>query len=62
MLQITKSRVYFDESKTEIVELTERYFCTMCGSEGSYIYDEGKKTEMVRGDVEQTDDQPRVSP
>ncbi len=59
-LQITQSRVRFEDG--EITEISEVYCCTLCGAEGSYIYDKAKKTEMVRGDVEQTDEEPRVSP
>jgi len=66
MLQITQSRVYFGDGQ-EVTELSESYECTMCGAEGRYKYEKsderGVTAEVtITGDVEQTDEEPRVSP
>lgn len=61
-LQITRSRVYFEDGEL-INEITELYECTLCEGTGSYTYSEDEsnpKTE-VTGDVEVTRERPKYA-
>lgn len=58
-LQITRSRVYFEDGEM-INEITERYECTLCESTGMYTYT-GEEEERVSGDVEVTTERPRYA-
>jgi len=62
-VQITRSRVYFKDGKRP-TEISEEYECQLCDSTGKLeIWEEdGVQRTSITGDVEQTDDQPRVSP
>lgn len=57
-LQITQSRVYFEDGEM-INEITERYECTLCSSTGTYSYSDDE--ERVSGDVEVTTERPRFA-
>ncbi|OIB59245.1 hypothetical protein [Natrialba sp. SSL1] len=59
-LQITQSRVYFEDGEV-INELSESYECTLCGSTGQYVYDEDRDEETVSGDVELTTERPKFA-
>lgn len=62
-VQITKSRVYFENGST-INEVSERFECTLCGNTGELeIWEEGNtRRTSITGEIEATDDEPRVSP
>lgn len=57
-LQITRSRVYFEDGE-EMNEITERYQCTLCKGVGQFTYDEDEDRSTVTGDVELTTEAPR---
>lgn len=57
-LQITQSRVYFEEGEM-INELTERYECTLCEGTGMYSYADDEET--ISGDVEVTTERPKFA-
>ena len=59
-LQITKSRVYFEDGEM-INEISERYECTLCGGTGTYTYSEDDDRTAVNGDVEVTKERPRFA-
>ena len=54
-LQITRSRVYFEDG-TLINELSEHYECTLCGGTGRYVYTD--EDDDVDGDVKMTTERP----
>ena len=58
-LQITQSRVYFEDGEM-INEITERYECTLCEGTGMYTFTEADD-ERVSGDVEITTERPRYA-
>lgn len=58
-LQITQSRVYFEDGEM-INEITERYECTLCESTGMYSYSDGDE-DSVSGDVEVTTERPKFA-
>ena len=49
-LQITQSRVYFEDGE-EVSETSEEYECTLCGATGGYEKDEGEEPS-VTGDMQ----------
>ena len=59
-LQITQSRVYFEDGEL-INEITETYECTLCGGTGTYTYREDDEEVNVTGDVEVTRERPRFA-
>ncbi|AHF99896.1 hypothetical protein HALLA_14955 [Halostagnicola larsenii XH-48] len=59
-LQITQSRVYFEDGEM-INEITEHYECTLCEATGQYIYDEDHDEASVTGDVELTRERPKFA-
>ena len=58
-LQITKSRVYFEDGEM-INEITERYECTLCEGTGTYVLNDEDDVE-VTGEVEVTTERPRFA-
>ncbi|WIV67583.1 hypothetical protein [Natrialbaceae archaeon AArc-T1-2] len=58
-LQITQSRVYFEDGEM-INEVSETYTCTLCDGTGTYIYREDDE-ETVTGDVVVTKERPRFA-
>ncbi len=59
-LQITQSRVYFEDGEL-INEIMERYQCTLCDSTGQYS-DGGETTEpAVDGDIRLTAERPKFA-
>ncbi|WP_290814046.1 hypothetical protein [Halovivax sp.] len=58
-LQITKSRVYFEDGEM-INEITERYECTLCEGTGTYALTEEDEVE-VSGEVQVTTERPRYA-
>ncbi|MFC6717227.1 hypothetical protein ACFQGT_05955 [Natrialbaceae archaeon GCM10025810] len=59
-LQITQSRVYFEDGEM-INEISEQYECTLCGGTGQYVYDEDRDKATVTGDVELTTERPKFA-
>ncbi|MFC4245501.1 hypothetical protein ACFOZ7_00535 [Natribaculum luteum] len=59
-LQITQSRVYFEDGEM-INEISETYECTLCGGTGTYTYAESCDRASVTGDVEVTEERPRFA-
>ncbi|WP_254764554.1 hypothetical protein [Natrinema marinum] len=59
-LQITQSRVYFEDGEM-INEISETYECTLCGATGKYIYDDDSDEESVTGEVEHTTERPKYA-
>lgn len=59
-LQITQSRVYFEEGEL-INEISEKYECTLCGGTGMYTYTEDGEQTTVTGDVELTKERPKFA-
>ena len=59
-LQITQSRVYFEDGEM-INEISETYECTLCGSSGQYAYDDDRDEETVTGDVTLTKERPKFA-
>lgn len=59
-LQITQSRVYFEDGEM-INEITEKYQCTLCGGTGMYTYTENEEQTSVSGDVEVTKERPKFA-
>lgn len=61
-LQIVKSRVSFCNGET-FAEAEETYKCTLCDSTGTYTYvaSEPDDVEECKGDIELTDDRPRMA-
>lgn len=60
-LQITQSRVYFEDGEM-INEITEKYECTLCDGTGMYTYtDEEKDEAAVSGDVTLTKERPKFA-
>ncbi len=59
-LQITKSRVYFQDGEM-IREISERYECTLCDGTGTYTYTEDEDGASVSGDVQVTKERPRFA-
>ncbi|MDS0474875.1 hypothetical protein [Natrinema sp. 1APR25-10V2] len=59
-LQITQSRVYFEDGEM-INEISETYECTLCGSTGKYMYDDDSDEETVTGEVEHTTERPKYA-
>ncbi|WP_255167821.1 hypothetical protein [Natrononativus amylolyticus] len=59
-LQITQSRVYFEDGEM-INEITEQYECTLCSGEGRYTYSEGGERTSVTGDVQVTKERPEFA-
>ncbi|PCR91063.1 hypothetical protein [Natrinema ejinorense] len=59
-LQITQSRVYFEDGEM-INEISETYECTLCGATGQYVYDDDSDEETVTGDVERTTERPKYA-
>ena len=59
-LQITKSRVYFEDGEM-INEISERYECTLCEGTGTYTYTEDEDGTSVSGDVQVTKERPRFA-
>ncbi|WP_408958183.1 hypothetical protein [Natrinema sp. 74] len=59
-LQITQSRVYFEDGEM-INEISETYECTLCGATGKYIYDDDSDEETVTGEVEHTTERPKYA-
>ena len=59
-LQITQSRVYFEDGEM-INEITEKYECTLCEGEGQYIYEQDGDRATVTGDVEVTQERPKFA-
>jgi len=59
-LQITQSRVYFEDGKM-INEISETYECTLCGATGQYIYDDDRDEGTISGDVEHTTERPKYA-
>lgn len=59
-LQITQSRVYFEDGEM-INEISETYECTLCGATGRYVYDEDSEEETVTGEVEHTTERPKYA-
>lgn len=59
-LQITQSRVYFQDGEM-INEITEKYECTLCGGTGRYTYEEDGERAAVSGDVQVTKERPKFA-
>ncbi|ELY79896.1 hypothetical protein [Natrinema pallidum] len=59
-LQITQSRVYFEDGEM-INEISETYECTLCGATGKYVYDDDSDEETVSGEVEHTTERPKYA-
>ncbi|MFB1066608.1 hypothetical protein CP556_18315 [Natrinema sp. CBA1119] len=59
-LQITQSRVYFEDGEM-INEISETYECTLCGATGQYVYDDDSEEETVTGEVEHTTERPKYA-
>ncbi|WP_254530679.1 hypothetical protein [Natrinema gelatinilyticum] len=59
-LQITQSRVYFEDGEM-INEISETYECTLCGATGRYVYDDDCNEETITGDVEHTTERPKYA-
>lgn len=60
-LQITRSRVYFEDGEV-INELSETYECTLCEGTGTYNYAEGDESSAtVSGDVQVTKKRPKFA-
>ncbi len=59
-LQITQSRVYFEDGEL-IQEITEQYECTLCGSTGRYTYTEDEAEATVAGDIRATKELPKFA-
>ncbi|MDZ7730191.1 MAG: hypothetical protein U5K37_03420 [Natrialbaceae archaeon] len=57
-LQITKSRIYFEDGSM-LHEISEQYQCTLCNGVGRYTYDEARDNTVVTGDVELTTARPK---
>ncbi|WP_207587692.1 hypothetical protein [Halomontanus rarus] len=57
-LQITQSRVYFEDGEM-INEISETYECTLCGGTGMYTYTEDEDGTAVSGDVQLTKERPK---
>lgn len=57
-LQISKSRIYF-EDEDRVSEISEEYECTLCGGEGAYVYDDERDEKEVTGDISRTAERPR---
>ncbi|MCU4924375.1 hypothetical protein OB905_00040 [Halobacteria archaeon AArc-dxtr1] len=57
-LQITQSRVYFEDGEM-INEISEHYECTLCGGTGQYDYDDERNAGNVTGEVELTKERPK---
>ncbi|WP_265111925.1 hypothetical protein [Halosolutus halophilus] len=57
-LQITQSRVYFEDGEM-INEISETYECTLCEGTGQYVYDDDRDEATVSGDVELTTERPK---
>lgn len=60
-LQITQSRVYFEDGEVE--ELEEAFTCTLCNSEGELKVwtEEGVRRTSIEGEIEETEDRPMVA-
>lgn len=54
-LQITQSRIKYDES--EVSEVDEQYECVACGATGRHVTRSYGKSKTL-GDVRDTDEQP----
>lgn len=59
-LQITQSRVYFEDGEM-INEITEKYECTLCEGTGMYTYTEDEERTAVSGDVQVTKERPKFA-
>ncbi len=59
-LQITQSRVYFEDGEL-IQEITEQYECTLCESTGMYTYTEDEAETTVTGDIRATKELPKFA-
>ncbi|WP_255193955.1 hypothetical protein [Natronobeatus ordinarius] len=59
-LQITRSRVYFEDGEM-INEITETYECTLCGGTGTYTFHGDDDETSVTGDIEVTRERPRFA-
>ena len=61
-LQITQSRVYFEDGEM-INEITEKYECTLCSGTGMYTYsdDLAESEAQVSWDVTVTTDRPKFA-
>ncbi|MFP8955883.1 hypothetical protein ACLI4Y_04080 [Natrialbaceae archaeon A-CW3] len=59
-LQITQSRVYFEDGEL-INEIMETYECTLCESTGRYTYSENGADPIVDGDVTVTSERPKFA-
>lgn len=55
-LQITKSRIFFEDGEL-VYEIEEEYECTLCDGTGTYTWTEDDG-ETVTGDVEQEEVDP----
>ena len=58
-LQITQSRVYFEDGEM-INEITEKYECTLCDGTGMYSYTDDDDT-AVSGDITLTKERPKFA-
>jgi len=58
-LQITRSRVYFEDGEV-INEISERYECTLCNATGTYARKDGDDV-TVTGEVTVTTERPRYA-
>ena len=59
-LQITQSRVYFEDGEL-INEITETYQCTHCDSTGTLTDTESKDEPVIDGDVQITTERPKFA-
>ena len=57
-LQITQSRVYFEDGEM-LNEITEKYECTLCEGTGQYVYSQDEAD--VRGDITVTTERPKYA-
>ena len=59
-LQITRSRVYFDDGES-VDEIEEDYECQLCGSTGKYRFEDGGGYEAVTGEIDLTKEKQRFA-
>jgi len=62
-LQISRSKM-LAENGERVTEIEEEYHCTLCDSEGQLTIwnEDGLKRSSIVGEIEETDEEPRVSP